>query len=40
MKDVRCENITVKRDIDNGMAYGTMFAKRCKSSDEFLSDIC
>ena len=31
MKDVRCANITAKRDIDDKDTYGTVFAKRCKS---------
>lgn len=31
MKDVRCANITAKRNIDDKDTYGTVFAKRCKS---------
>ena len=31
MEDVRCANITAKRDIDDGMAHGTVFAKKCES---------
>ena len=31
VEDVRCANITAKRDIDDEMAYGTVFAKKCES---------
>ena len=30
-EDVRCENIMAQRDIDDEMAYGSVFAKKCES---------
>ena len=39
MEDVRCANITTKRDIDGEIAHGTVFAKKCKSV-VFFHSLC
>ena len=35
-EDVMCANITAKRDIDDEMTYGTVFAKKSESLSGFL----
>ena len=39
-EDVRCANITAKRDIDDKMTYGTVFAKKCESLNDVLRISC